>query len=277
MRLIVSFLLSLAALLPPTAVSARTFSTAMPACRVAGASLPAPYPTLGQRQRAFAWARQAMAPDDREAGGPGDERVDGSGIRDHYTFLRVDLDGDGICDWFLTTSTPLSTGGDRDSINTLYLAKPGGRWLRVGAQVPAGQPDGLGRGQSDQQQLNFLFGEDLAVVVDTGSGIPYFITQFYSRHDRRNSLPGYRVLAWDGGAGTLRVLDKWQPGSLAAEAYAFFRQHGALLVGGRGPQERVNFDPEVEAWERQAVCIHLADPWPGKPWPVGVMKTCPGP
>jgi hypothetical protein len=223
----------------------------VPECRVpAGKVLPDKYYKLKSAGKAFKWVTKATAKDRLVSGG-GWERVDGSDMRDWFSFYRIDLNGDGICDWYLNVSAPTSTGGDHDSINTLYLGGPAG-WSRIGAAVPGNKPDALGFGETYAQQAQFLFGEEPSLIHDAAGNTNYLITAFYSRNERRDSKPGYRIYAWDAGKRTLRLLDKRKQGSKAAEVYAFFKAHGARTLANRPAGERdsiTDFDPEVEAFE----------------------------
>ncbi|QNA88129.1 hypothetical protein G4G28_05820 [Massilia sp. Dwa41.01b] len=236
--------------------AAQGLTLRVPECRPAAPkALPDKYQALAKRYKEFAWAAK-VGRDASFAGGNGWERVDGSEMRDSYSFRRIDLNNDGYCDWYLDTSSPLSTGGDRDSINTLYLGGPQG-WTRIGATVPDDKPDVLGVGKAAEQQPRYLFGEEPGVIYDAGQKTRYLVTALYSRHQARDTQPGYRILAWDAAAKTLRALDKWQPGSKAAEVYAYFKQHGAYVAPGPGERAEdtaLNFDKEIEAYERERAC-----------------------
>ncbi len=157
------------------------------------------------------------------------------------------MNGDGYCDWYLNVSVPMSAGGDRDSINTLYLGGPRG-WSRTGATMPADKPDELGYGKSDQEQPQYLFGEKLAVIHDAA---------FYNRNVQRDGRPGYRIFDWNADKKTLRLLDKWMPGSKAAEVYAHFKVHGARIPSketAAAGDTIQSFDPEVEEYELEQAC-----------------------
>ena len=169
---------------------------------------------------------------------------------------RMTLDGDGYCDWYLDTASPMSSGGDRDSINTLYLGGVRG-WERTGAAIPANKPDQLGFGKADAEQERYLFGEEPAVIHDAASKSNYIIAALYERNTQRDSRPGYRIFDWDAGKKTLRLLDKWAPGSKAAEVYAFFKAHGARRpapVSVAAEDSIQLYDPEVEAFELTQAC-----------------------
>jgi hypothetical protein len=222
----------------------------------AGPVLPAKYGTLAKKWKDFAWLRQVTR-DDESAGGNGWERIDGSSIHSWFTFARIDVNNDGWCDWYVNASAPMSTGGDDDTINTLYLGKGSGGWSRIGATLPDNKPDELGFGNAYAEQERYLFGEDATVIHDAASATNYIVTALYDRHVQRYAHPGYRILAWDTGKNTLRPLDKWEPGSKAAAVYAFFKAHGAYVPSAKAakPEDRIaHFDPEVEAYEFDEAC-----------------------
>jgi hypothetical protein len=228
----------------------------IPACRMpAGPVLPAKYGKLARKSKDFAWLRQVTR-NDEFAGGNGWERIDGSSIHSWFAFARIDLNNDGWCDWYINAAAPMSTGGDDDTINTLYLGKGSG-WSRIGATLPDNKPDELGFGNAYDEQERYLFGEEPAVIHDAASATNYIVTALYSRHVRRYEYLGYRILAWDAGKNTLRPLDKWEPGSKAAAVYAFFKAHGAYEPSTKatGPQDRItHFDPEIESYELDTAC-----------------------
>jgi hypothetical protein len=94
-------------------------------------------------------------------------------------------------------------------------------------------------------------------VLHAAAKTSYFITAFYDRNVQRDGHPGYRVMTWDRARNTLRLLDKWQPGSKAAEVYAFFKAHGAWSPAGKAtPREDQieGFDPQVETVEIGQAC-----------------------
>ena len=228
----------------------------MPDCRMPpGKPLPDKYQALARKEKEFAWVRDAK-PDDHAVSGNGWERIDGSSNHTWFAFSKIDLDNDGMCDWYLHAASALSSGGDRDSINTLYFGRKNG-WLRVGATVPANKPDELGFGKTNEQQAHYLFGEEVSVIHDAKNRVNYLVSAFYNRHVRRDSLPGYRILAWDAGRQSLRLLDKWEPGSKAAEVYAFFKTHGARIPSAKDavPEDALDrFDHEIEEDEIAQAC-----------------------
>ncbi|MEO1768098.1 hypothetical protein, partial [Thiobacter aerophilum] len=174
---------------------------------------------------------------------------------DWYTFTRMDLDGDGLCDWFLTSFAPYSTGGDSGVLNTLYFGTPSG-WKRFGATIPENRPDGLGWGKSDQQQARFAFSSEAPLVLyEQNSGTPYLLGWFDTRHSSgRWDQEGYHIYRWNTHTNTLEELDKWQPGSAAAQVYAFFKKHGAVNVAESGVSRIARFDPDIEKAEFESGC-----------------------
>ena len=228
----------------------------VPHCKPGSAKiLPDKYLALAKKHKEFAWALK-VRPDEATAGGSGWEHVDGTGVRDSFGFYRIDINNDGYCDWYVNASMPLSTGGDRDSINTVYLGGPKG-WRRIGASIPDNKPDQLGFGKAYAEQLRYLFGEEPGVVYDASQKVSYIITALYSRHQGREAQPGYQILTWDGAGKTLRVLDKWQPGSKAAQVYAYFKKNGAYVAPMKGdtPDEATRkFYQEIEALELEQAC-----------------------
>lgn len=226
-------------------------SADLPACKIgAGPVLPQAYLDLARRDPDFRWAAQVKA-DAAEAEGQGWERVEGSGMRDGFSFVRVDLDGDGTCDWYLTSSAPQTTGGDRSSFNTLYLWRSG-RWLRLGAELPPGKPDVLGLGRTDAQRPAWMLGESLALLRDSAAGQTWFITWDEARNEAALQAPGYRLRLWDPARQRLVAQDKWKAGSIAAAVYAYFKAHGARGTGS--DPGMVAFDPAIETAERSGLC-----------------------
>lgn len=80
---------------------AQGLTLGIPACKPGPAKvLLDKYLALAKKYKEFAWALKAR-PDEATAGGSGWERVDGSGMRDSFSFYRVDINNDGYCDWYL--------------------------------------------------------------------------------------------------------------------------------------------------------------------------------
>jgi hypothetical protein len=236
-------------------------TTEMPACRMPGGmALPERYQKLANKHKEFTWVKK-VAPGDRRISDQGWERVDGSAMYNWFDFFLVDLNHDGYCDWYLNASAPLSTGGDRDTINTLYVGQKNG-WTRIGAHVPEDKPDQLGAGDANDEQTRYLFGEEISAIYDAAAKTSYFITAFYDRNVQRDDHPGYRVMVLDNDKKTLRLLDKWQPGPKAAAVYAFFKAHGAWSPARKtnSPEDQIQrFDPQVEAVELEQACDQGGD------------------
>ncbi|MUI15912.1 hypothetical protein GJV26_26135 [Massilia dura] len=230
-------------------------TNSIPRCHMPpGKVLPDKYYKLEKGKNAFGWVAGATRADP-VVGGAGYERVDGSDMHDWLTFYRIDLNGDRICDWYLEASAPFSTGGDRGVINTLYIGTSSG-WTRIGAEVPRDKPDSPGFEVSGEQAEDFVFGEDPSVIMDSSTRISYIIAALNNRNADRYSRPGYRIFAWDADKKSLRLLDKWEPGSRAAEVYAFFKVHGAATPSRRSTGKAVihDYEPEVETFELELIC-----------------------
>jgi hypothetical protein len=229
-------------------------TTEVPKCRMpASKVLPDKYYKLAGAFKEYRWVSKVGAEahviDEKGLG-----RAEGSSMFDWLTLYRVDLNNDGICDWYVAMSAPISTGGDKDSINTIYLGEPKG-WTRIGFSGPSDKPDELGFGKSADQQESYLFGEEIAIVHDALSHTNYLLTSFSDRNVQRDRKPGYRLFVWDSAGKTLRLLDKWQPGSKAAEIYAFFKAHGAQQPSDKTASDELQkFDPDVEAYELAEAC-----------------------
>lgn len=227
----------------------------VPQCKtLPGKPLPDRYYKVAKEWKEFSWV-EAVKSTDWSAEGGGDERLDGSRMYDWYTFSKLDLDGDGVCDWLVTMFAPYSTGGDRDVLNTLYLGSPGG-WNRIGSSIPKNRPDGLGWGDSINQQRDFSFSsEDPLVILDKGSQTRYIIGYFnYRAYSGKFDQGGYYIYVWDAHAKTLRELNKWKPGSAAAQVYDFFKRHGAVDPTETGKSRIQAFDPEIEKYEFRRYC-----------------------
>lgn len=226
-----------------------------PACKMpAGKPLPSKYYGIASKWKEYRWVRKVRHGETVVSEG-GYERIDGSRMYNWHTFTKLDINGDGICDWFLTSLAPYSTGGDSGVLNTLYMGSSAG-WQRVGAKITDDKPDLLGAGNSHQQQAEFAFSSDAPLVVwDHKGRVPYLIGWFDRRHSTgRQDQEGYHVYRWNKTKSILEELDKWEPGSTAAQVYAHFKQHGALNVSETGSGRIAQFDPSIEQAEFDRGC-----------------------
>jgi hypothetical protein len=253
------YLLHVAALLiafPSARAQDTRLTLDIPSCLIpSGKTFPEKYEKIAKNKKEYAWLLKA-SPLDSMISGKGGERADQSEMYDWLSFYRVDLNNDGICDWYVNDSAPISTGGDRDTINTIYLGSKQG-WIRIGAQVPSDKPDELGFGNTDEEQARYQYGEDISVIYDATNRVNYFVTAFYDRHVAYGSKPGYRIMAWDENKKDLHILDKWEPKSKAAAVYAFFKLKGARRPAKKAsdPDDTIEqFDPDVEAFELEQAC-----------------------
>lgn len=238
-----------------TSAAEMGLSLDVPACKMPpGKPLPAKYYAIAKKWKEYRWVLK-VRPGAKVVSRSGDERVDGSRMYDWYTFVKMDINGDGLCDWFLTSLAPYSTGGDSGVLNTLYLSTSSG-WKRIGAKIPENKPDGLGWGSASAQQAEFAYSSDAPLVVwDQKGKIPHLIGWFDRRHDSgRPDQEGYHVYRWNNAKNTLEELDKWVPGSDAAQVYAFFKQHGAVDVIETGTARIKEFDLEIEEAEFDRGC-----------------------
>ncbi|MBC7502565.1 MAG: hypothetical protein H7315_19030 [Herminiimonas sp.] len=229
-------------------------SKQVPACVMPRTSvLPANY-------HQYAWAKKARATDP-VVSGKADVRIDGSSLFEWQHAAKVDLNLDGLCDWIVTSNIPLSSGGDTDSINTVYLGQRAG-WTRFGATgIRANQADGLGRGQSDAQQSQFAwFDEGPYLLRDATAQKLYVIGNFSSRNSFGREFPGYRIFTWDPVAKKLAELDKWHAGGEGGEVYAYFVAHGGFAPDRTTDKDdrSGDFDPAIERRELSLRCSEEA-------------------
>lgn len=81
-----------------------------PACKTeAGNPLPEKYYVLAKKLREFNWVKDAKK-NDLYINGNGTELINGSGLYTWYSFDKLDINGDGLCDWFVTYLAPYSSG-----------------------------------------------------------------------------------------------------------------------------------------------------------------------
>ncbi len=229
-----------------------SFTSNVPDCRVVTSqSLPAKFYSLARKYQEYEWVTKVSTLDD-VAGGSSLERTEG--VYNWITMYRLDIDGDGLCDWFVVALAPFNTGGDGDLMNVIYLQTASG-WSRFGPSIPENEPDELGRGDSDRDQSKFLFGENIVVVRDSANARNYLILSTGSRRASLGERNGYQVYVWDQKASELKKLDKWDLSSPASKAYDYFRKHGGWQPKGSDAKRVVAaFDPDVENSEREFRC-----------------------
>lgn len=227
-----------------------------PECKTApGNPLPEKYYVLATKFSEFNWAKDAKK-NDLYVNGNGIELINGSGLYTWYSFDKLDINGDGWCDWFVTYLAPYSSGaGGASGINTLYLGSSTG-WKRIGARVPSDKPDAIGWG-NDNQQASFAFSSETPLIIsDETDKKNYLIGRINSRDDFGVDRMGYQVYTWDKKKNTLTHLNKWLPGSVAYQVYAYFKQHGAIdPTKEKSSIDRiVKFNPEIEKRELSLKC-----------------------
>lgn len=217
-------------------------------------ALPRKYYTFAEQWSEFSWVRDVRS-SDLSVGGSGYERIDGSGMYNWFIFSKLDINNDSVCDWFVVSSAPYSTGGDSGILNTIYLGSKKG-WKRIGASIPDDQPDILGAGNSSNEQGEFTFSsEDLVVVYDEKARKSYFIGYFNYRADAgRLNQRGYHIYVWNAERDTLEELDKWEPNSTAEQVYDWFKEYGAVDPTATGVDRLVEFDPREERRELSFGC-----------------------
>ena len=230
-------------------------SLEIPVCKMPKAKpLPEKYYRFSEQWKEFLWVRKVKS-NDSSANGSGYERIDGSQLFNWHNFGKLDINGDGTCDWFLVSLAPYSSGAGGGILNTLYVGTPTG-WLRIGAQIPNNDPDVLGAGNSSKEQENFSFSSEALISIwDKKGNVPYLIGSFDKSQDSgRLDQDGYHIYIWDSVKNKLKELDKWQPQSAAAQVYAFFKKNGAVDTSTTGIDRRVNFDPKIEKDELEKGC-----------------------
>ncbi len=216
--------------------------------------MPPKYYSIANKWREYIWVYRVKAVEAIVSGG-GYERIDGARLYNWHTFAKIDINGDGTCDWFLTSLAPYSSGGDSDVLNTLYMGASTG-WRRVGAEIAESKPDVLGAGASNYQQAQFAFSSDAPLIVwDESNKAPYLIGWFDTRHSTgRQDQEGYHVYRWSKIKNNLEELDKWVPNSTAAQVYTYFKQHGAVNIAQTGISRISEFDPLIEQSEFDNRC-----------------------
>lgn len=232
----------------------KKLSLNIPECKAPpGKPLPIKYYTVAKKFKEFQWVYKVKR-SDLSASGEGDERVDGSKMYDWYSFIKLDINNDGWCDWFTTSLAPVSTGGDSITLNTLYFGGPTG-WKRFGATIPKDKPDGLGWGKSSSEQQNYSYSSEPPLIIrDASTNRNYLIGSYNYRSV--SGHPGYHIYSWNKKKHTLTHLNKWLPGSVGYQVYAYFKQHGAVdPTEEKSSIDRiVKFNPEIEKRELSLKC-----------------------
>lgn len=234
-------LIGLLLLLGASAASAAPFSTGRPSCRQNAASpLPASYAS-------FDWTRM-IRPGDTHVRHDDDPEVNPSGgkKRLRYDLYRLDLDGDGWCDWLSLIDeyryVPGFSRGYSDTVTVVYLWRDTA-WKRYGPSVDENQNDGavLKQGRSvswEYRRINASIG-----VLQSKEGPVYLLTS--------GTRSGHSVFRWSEADGALVELDKWRDGSDARAVYEFFKRNGAY---GLQDDQPLRFDPAKENEEIADIC-----------------------
>lgn len=241
MKIRTQFLFSVAAcaLLSLNTLAAELeFDSGLPACRMPKAK------TLPAKYYRYHWARKVKA-GDSEVTGHGDSILPDpeSGMRIYYTLRKADLNKDGICDWAVTLSIPVSTGGDRSTVNIFYFGVAAG-WKRFGPEISGVDlPVDFGSGPVP----DFDLFEEAGFLHEKSTNTTYIVGAFLSRHVNYYTKPGYRIFVWDGKDNKFRKLDKWK-NATGLQVYKFFKSHGAFVAGGVSPA--IEFDDRIEELEK---------------------------
>jgi len=220
----------------------------IPACKNSpGKPLPSKYYVLAKKYKEYRWVNR-VKPTDLSVSGSGLERTDGSALFGWLTLTKLDLDGDGWCDWAVENAVPMSSGGDSDVLNTFYLGSPKG-WKRIGATISDNKPDEMGFGNSDNVQADFTFYTDTPYVIrDIKSGKNYLIgiinqltaSQSVARY-------GINIFTVNPIANSVAELDKWKSGGEGAQVYQFLKQHGAADLTTTGYKNKIWHVDAVDA------------------------------
>jgi hypothetical protein len=220
------------------------FSVEVPQCKPpASKALPAKY-------YRYEWASK-ITKTDSTVSGQAEKKYDDPHDTNYlwHELVRLDINGDGWCDWIITSLFPLSNGGDRNSINTFYLGQAI-EWLRIGADLREGpnSPDGLGFISSMSQEDLFNLFENASFLYEKTERKIYLIGLFMDRHVRQYSNPGYHIYVWDNAKNKLVELEKRSGRDRrGAVAYAYFKKYGASTGNTREPLS--TFDSMYEELE----------------------------
>jgi hypothetical protein len=220
------------------------FTGKMPECKSPkGRNLPSKY-------YRYEWAK-TVTRGDSIVGGNAEKKFDDPDEKSYlwHKLVKADINSDGWCDWIVTSSFPLSAGGDRNSINTFYLGTAE-EWKRRGADLKGGQniPDGLGFTKSIDQENLFNFFESVGFLYEKTERRMYLIGMFADRHIRQYQVPGYHIYFWDNKKNSLVELEKSSKKTRnGGQAYAYFKKHGASTGDMRNPI--FMFESDVEKLE----------------------------
>ena len=94
-----------------------------PKCKNKNSSvLPEKYYTFPKKypSPSYRWVNRVKR-SDVFANGAGLEQADGSRIYSWISMYKFDVTNDGVCDWFVNSSVPHSSGGGRSSANIIYV------------------------------------------------------------------------------------------------------------------------------------------------------------
>ncbi|MEO1768090.1 hypothetical protein [Thiobacter aerophilum] len=233
----------------------------IPACKMPpGKPLPPKYYAAARKWKEFGWVRSVSGADS-VVYGTGWEGLRGSGLYANFYFYKLDLNSDGFCDWVLVYQTPALSvvSQDFEILNTFFLGTHNG-WVRIGATVFKDDPDSIDRLVSKADQGRFAyFSDPPLLILDIHLNHSFIIGTFeHPDNDhptaKRVHRYGYCVYLWNTHTNTLEELDKWQPGSAAAQVYAFFKKHGAVNVAESGASRIARFDPDIEKAEFESGC-----------------------
>ncbi len=244
--------------------------------------LPGKYYDLAKTHKEFSWVR-GVGKGVKTLEGRGFEGLPASNLYSSYSFTKVDLDGDGSCDWVLTyTSAGLSVvSKDVPFVNTFYFGI-GGSWKRVGSTAAGSKYDASTAERKAQMDDPFaFFNSPPLFLYDVRSKVTYLIASVYD--DRWIAHPsalnsgrlGYRIYVWNKLSNSLEDLDKWIPNSPAAAVYAYFKLNGAVNAHAiSGTKQIEKFDSNIEKLELETLERECALSGNQLPISGGLMRAC---
>lgn len=232
----------------------------IPACKMSPSKvLPAKYYALAKKWKEFHWVYEVNKKD-FVVYGSGFEGLEGSGLYSSLCFYKMDINSDGLCDWIVIyQSAPLSmVSKDLKFLDTFYLGNEKD-WVRIGLKTPKDKPDQIYTTAENEYKKFALFADAPLVVFDRRDAIHYLIRPpidecHYGSFMNGPYNYGYRIYTWDSQNDFLRKLDKWDPGSAAAQVYTYFKQHGAVDPTQTGAGRIVRFDLKIEEVELDRGC-----------------------